>query len=205
MNIQNKELQMVNNTKVNKRTQSAKKYIDELQKEYSKLNIVRVDLSYRKPYSDDITLEEANKHLSRMFNNMRSKPTIFEDKVGYTIKREYTEAKGVHIHAVFIFDGQKVQKDAFKADQIGQYWENEITQGQGSYHNCNRNTYDNNGKGMLDHSDSAKRKILDEHVISYLCKDKQEIDLVKGSKKDRAFTRGTITKSKENLGRPRHR
>lgn len=194
---------MSNKKNVTKRIESTKKYIDDLQKEYSKLNIVRVDLAYKKPHSEDITLKEANNDIARMFNNMRSKPTIFEDKVGYTIKREYTEAKGVHIHAVFIFDGQKVQKDAFKADQIGQYWENEITQGHGSYHNCNRNKYDRNGIGMLDHRDSDKRKILDEHVIPYLCKDDQDIDPIKESKKDRAFTRGTITKSKENLGRPR--
>jgi hypothetical protein len=56
---------------------------------------------------------------------------------------------------------------------------------------------------MLDHRDSDKRKILDEKVIDYLCKDDQDIDPIKGSKKDRAFTRGTITKNKEKLGRPR--
>ena len=194
---------MVNKKNFTKRLESSKKYIDELQQEYSKLNIVRVDLAYKKPYSDDITLEEANNHLSRMFNNMRSKPTIFENKVGYTTKREFTKEKGVHFHTLFFFDGQKVQKDAFKADQIGLYWENEITQGQGSYHNCNRNKYKYKGIGMLDHSDSAKRKILDKKVISYLCKDEQDIDPVKESKKDRAFTRGTITKNKEKLGRPR--
>lgn len=196
---------MSNNKNVTKRIESTKKYIDELQKKYSKLNIVRVDLSYIKPYSDQVTLEEANNHSTHMLNNRRSKPNVFKDQIGYVFKREFTEAKGIHIHAVFIFDGQKVQNGTYKADQIGQYWENEITQGQGSYHNCHRNKYDRNGIGMLDHSENDKRKILDENVIAYLCKDDQNITPLKQNKRDRAFTRGTISKRKENIGRPRQR
>ena len=56
---------------------------------------------------------------------------------------------------------------------------------------------------MLDHRDSDKRKILDEDVISYLCKDEQDIEPIKGNKKARAFTRGTLPKNKGKLGRPR--
>ena len=123
---------MSNNRNVNKRLESTKKYIDALQKEYSKLNIIRVDLAYKKPYSDDITLEEANSHFSRMSNNKRSKPKVFKGQIGQITKREFTEDKGIHFHTLFIFDGQKVQQDAYKADQIGEYWQNEITQGEGS-------------------------------------------------------------------------
>lgn len=194
---------MSNKSNYAKRLESTKQYIDSLQKEYSKLTIIREDLAYKKPHSNNITQEEANNHLGRMLKNRRSKPTIFKDQIGYIIKREYTEKKGVHFHAIFIYNGQKVQQDAFKADQIGQYWENEITQGQGSYHNCNRNEYQQKGTGLLDHKDSNKRKILDETVIPYLCKDDQSLEPVKGSKKDRAFTRGIITKNQEKLGRPR--
>lgn len=195
---------MTNHKNVTKRIESTKKYIDELQKKYSKLNIVRVDLAYKKPHSDNVTLEEANNHSSHMLNNRRSKPNVFKDQIGYVFKKEFTEDKGVHIHALFIYDGQKVQNGTFKAEQIGKYWENEITQGEGSYHNCHRNKYKNNGVGIIDHKDSDKRKILDEQVIAYLCKDDQDISPVKESKKDRAFTRGIITKRKEKLGRPRH-
>lgn len=193
---------MSNTKTVNKRVKSTKGYVDALSKEYSKLNNIRVDLSYKKPYSDAMTLEDANKDLERMFTNMRSKPSVFKDKVGYICKKEYTEDKGVHIHALFFYDGQKVQKDTYKADQIGEYWE-QLTQGRGSYHNCHRNTYERVGIGMLDHRDSEKRKILDEDVIKYLCKEEQDIAPVKSNKKDRAFTRGVIPKSKGSVGRPR--
>ena len=186
----------------NKRIESSNKYIDELSKKYSKLNIVRIDFSYQKPYSNTLTLEEANRDLNHMFSNMRSKPSIFKDKVGYMCKREYTEDKGIHFHAIFIYDGQKVQKDAYKAKQIGEYWE-QVTNGRGCYHNCHLNEYKRNGIGMIDHTDSEKRKILEEDVIAYLCKDEQSVEPIKKKTKDRAFTRGTLPKSKGNMGRPR--
>jgi len=193
---------MLNKKNINKRVKSTKQYIDKLSDVYSKLNIVRVDLSYKKPHSDVITLEEANRDLNHMLNNMRSKPTIFKDKVGYITKREYTEDKGIHFHTVIIYDGQKIQRADYKAQQIGEYWE-KITKEKGSYHNCHRNTYERNGIGILDHKDSDKRKILDEDVLSYLCKDEQDIEPIKKNQKSRAFTRGTISNDKENIGRPR--
>ena len=193
---------MSNKQNINKRRESTEKYIDALSECHSKLNVVRVDLAYKKPYSDTITLEEANKDLDHMFNNMRSKPSIFKDKVGYVCKREYTEDRGVHFHAIFIYDGQKVQNGAYKAKQIGEYWE-KITEEKGSHYNCNRNKYKRNGTGILDHSDAVKRKILDEDVIAYLCKDEQDIEPVKDNKNAKAFTRGIVTKRKGSMGRPR--
>lgn len=193
---------MANKKNINKRKESTKKYTDAILDEHSKICVVRVDFAYKKPHNNNITLEDANKDLDHMFNNMRSKPSVFKDKVGYICKREYTEDKGVYFHTIFIYDGQKVQKDAFKGDQIGQYWE-QITQEKGSYYNCNRNKYAHNGIGIINHKDSEKRKILNENVIAYLCKDEQDIAPIKKNKKDRAFTRGTLPKSKGKIGRPR--
>lgn len=193
---------MSHNKKSDKRLNSTKEYVDALSQKHSKLNIIRVDLSYDKPHSQTTTLEEANNDFNHMLNNARSKPSIFKHKVGYVSKREYTEDKGIHLHAMFIFDGQKVQKDAFKADQIGKYWE-EITEGKGSYHNCHRNKYDRNGIGILEHNDSDKRKILYDDVIPYFCKEEQDIEAMKNNPKDRAFTRGTLPKKEGRKGRPR--
>ena len=189
-------------TNSNKRLTSTKQYFDTLTQNYSKLNLVRVDLGYKKPYSGEISLEDANKDLNHMFNNMRSKPTIFKDVVGYVCKREYTEDRGVHFHTLMVYNGQKVQKDAYMGDQIGKYWE-KITAQKGSFHNCNRNSYEQTGIGMLDYKDKEKRQILDEKVLSYICKDEQSIDAIKTKKKSRAFTRGVMPKTKSHIGRPR--
>jgi len=193
---------MSNSKIINKRIDSTKKYIDTLSEKHSKLTLVRVDLGYKKPYSDSVTLDDANHDFNHMMNNKRSKPSVFKEQVGYICKKEYTEDKGVHFHALFMFDGQKVQNGSYKADQIGEYWEG-LTDDKGSFHNCHRNTYEHTGIGMLDHRDSEKRKILDENVISYLCKDEQNIKPIKKSPKDRAFTRGSLPKEQKKKGRPR--
>jgi len=186
----------------NRRENSTLKYIDGLQAKFSKLNVIRVDFGYKKDPNNEITLEEATNDLERMLNNRRSKSTIFKDNVGYVCKKEYTEDKGVHVHAYFFYDGQKVQKSSFKADQIGKYWKEEITKDRGSYHNCHRNDYPHNAIGMLEHNDTDKRKKLDK-AISYLYKDEQSINPIKTNKKSRAFCRGIIPKRKKSTGRPR--
>lgn len=191
---------MNNSTKVDKRIESNKKYVDALQEQCSKLNVIRLDLGYK--HNSDVTLEEASNDLNRLLSNRRSKPSVFEHNVGYTCKKEYTKDKGVHIHAFFMFDGQKVQNSAFKADQIGEYWDECITKEKGSYHNCHRNSYKKNGIGMLGHKDNEKREYLDE-AMEYICKDEQSIESISDNKKDRAFTRGTMPKKKANIGRPR--
>jgi len=199
---------MPNKKVVNKRLDSTKKYIDALQDKYSKLNVVRVDLSYKKPYSDDITLDDANNHFNRMLNNRRSKPSIFDNQVGYICKKEYTKDKGMHFHTIFFYDGQKIKNDTNKAIAIGKYWKEDITDKKGSYHNCNikaKKEYgDKNGVGMLEHKDIEKRKNLDI-AVNYLCKDdgKQDIAPVKSNMNDRAFARGRMPSPKSNIGRPR--
>jgi len=199
---------MPNKKVVNKRLDSTKKYIDALQDKYSKLNVVRVDLSYKKPFSDDITLDDANNHFNRMLNNRRSKPSIFDNQVGYICKKEYTKDKGMHFHTIFFYDGQKIKNDTNKAIAIGKYWKEDITDKKGSYHNCNikaKKKYGNkNGVGMLEHKDIEKRKNLDI-AVNYLCKDdgKQDIAPVKSNMNDRAFARGRMPSPKSNMGRPR--
>lgn len=192
-----------NNKKTNRRLESTKKYIDDLSKKYSKLNIVRVDLGYTKEDSKSITFEDASKDLNKMLNNTRSKPTVFGEMIGYITKKELGEDKGVHIHVAIIYNGNIVREDITKAQQIGEYWKNNITKGKGVFHNCSKNEYKNKAVGVIDYKDKEKRKIFDEKVLTYLCKDEQSIDSLKTNIKDRAFTRGIAPKKKSNAGRPR--
>jgi len=197
---------MNNKSKVNKRLESTKEYMNALQEKHSKLSIVRVDLGYKKDDNGkvDISLEQANKDFNKMMNNKRGKPTIFKHQVGQMCLKEYGKDKGMHFHTVFIFDGNKVHKDAYMGDKIGEYWK-ETTQDRGSHYNCNRQKYKHQGVGMLNHTDTEKREILDKHVISYLCKDDEDQSLKdeNGNTKNRSFVRGTIPKDKSNKGRPR--
>lgn len=185
--------------------ESTATYIDDLFDVYSKMQFIRLDLSYTKEHAREASLEEINQDLTHLLNNRRTKPSIFENMVGYIAKREYTEDKGPHIHTLFIYDGQKISKDAYKGDQIGAYWKNEITEGKGIFHNCNREKgkYAECALGMIDHTDEAKRTLLKEKAIAYLCKDEQSVDPIKQSGSERSFTRGIAPRKKSNAGRPR--
>ncbi len=180
-------------------------YIDQLLENHSKIQVIRLDLSYRKEHARKASLEEINQDFTHLLNNRRTKPSIFENMVGYIAKREYTEDKGPHIHSVFIYDGQKIRKDAHMGDQIGQYWKNEITDGKGIYHNCNRekDTYAECALGLIEHTDDTKRTVLKKKAIAYLCKEEQSIDPLKQSGSERSFTRGIAPRKKSNAGRPR--
>lgn len=142
--------------------ESTATYIDDLFDIYSKMDFIRLDLGYQKEHAREASLEDINQDLTHLLNNRRTKPSIFENMVGYIAKKEFTKDKGPHIHTVFIFDGQKVSKDAFKGDQIGEYWKNEITGGKGIFHNCNREKgkYEVCALGMIDHTDETKRTAL---------------------------------------------
>jgi len=195
-----------NEVKVGKREKSGTQLLDGLQEQYSKLCIVRTDFSYKKDKDGkvNVTLDEANADFNRFKNNRRGKPSVFKNQVGYMCLKEYTEDKGIHFHTLFIFDGNKVQKDAHMGDRIGEYWK-EITKDRGSYYNCNRKKYKHKGVGMLNHADTEKREVLDKYVAFYLYKDDgdQELLPVKSNENDRAFVRSTIPKTKGKRGRPR--
>lgn len=184
---------------------STSTYIDQLLENHSKIQVIRLDLSYTKEHAREASLEEINQDLKHLLNNRRTKPSIFENMVGYIAKREYTEDKGPHIHSIFIYDGQKIRKDAHKGDQIGQYWKNEITEGKGIYHNCNRekDKYPECALGMIDHTDDAKRTVLKEKAIAYLCKEEQSVDPIKQSGNERSFSRGIAPRKQSKAGRPR--
>ena len=115
---------MSNNT-FNRRKQSTEKYIDALIENNSKLCAIRVDLKYKQEFSKDVSLDVINKDLKRMLDNRRNNKTIFGNNIGYIIKKEVSNNGNLHLHALFFEDGNKVQKAAFKADQIGKYWSEE--------------------------------------------------------------------------------
>lgn len=192
------------NSKELKRLESTRLYLDALQEKHSKLLLVRVDLSYGE--NENVSLEQANKDFNRLLNNRRGKPKIFEHNIGYTEMVEHTEKKGVHFHTAFIFDGQKVNKDQIKGEQLGVHWRDNITNGKGVYYNCNRNDYgEHHGIGMLEHHDKEKRKKADE-ALAYLCKDDEDQNIQKVNTNNttiKQFRRGRMPQTKSKTGRPR--
>ncbi len=193
---------MANNDRA---TKSATEYINQLFENNSKLQVVRLDLYLKKKEDGPRCLEELKQNVAHLNANARCNHSLFGDMKGRIIKFENGEERGPHAHTILFFDGHKLQKDAYRADQIGKYWSEKITKGNGSYHNANlqKDRYEKLGIGMIDHADVEKRQTLLENVLPYLTKTEQNIEGAKARPKDRSFTRGAMPKQKSNAGRPR--
>jgi len=183
----------------NKNYKGLTKYVDALFERYSRLLVLRVDLSYSKEHSQT-TQNQAKRDREHLFQNARSN-NLFKDMVGYIWKLEHGPEKGFHYHVMFFFDGSKAREDITRAALIGRYWAENITQGRGLYFNCNavKHNYKSCGIGMVDHTDGEMREGLRRAVV-YLTK----TDLyMKLQTEGRSMGRMNNPSPKDPRGRPR--
>lgn len=179
---------------------------------YSRLLVLRVDLAYYepKPSTDphdsilhDTPLETVIADRERFLNNIR-RNQLFNHLVGYVWKLEYGYTKGHHTHLILFFDGSKRHKDAHLAQQLSEYWKNEITAGKGYAYNCNwdKSVYTKLGIGMINHSDDERRTNL-KLIFKYFTKKEQCLHR-KFSAKCKVMGRGEMPKQRtSNAGRHR--
>ena len=178
--------------KEQRRYNSACAVIDSAFETDSRVVVVRVDLSYREGKS---SAQRINSDLNRLMLNARSKPSIFKHQIGNIMKLEKGNNDNYHAHALFTFRGHNVRNHIYKADQLGKYWRDTITKGDGLYHNCNTKEYDKNCLGVIERSNVDDVEALKENVLGYLCKDEQSINNSDGSdKKIREFRCSMIKK-----------
>ena len=183
----------------NKNYKELTEYVDSLFESYSRLLVLRVDLSYSKEYSGTEQTQAA-RDLKHLLGNARSNK-MFAAMVGYVWKLEHGAKKGFHYHVMFFFDGSKVREDVTLAKRIGEYWVDVVTKGRGLYYNCNavKYVYSSCGIGMINHADTELREGLRKALI-YLTK----ADLyMKLQTEGRGMGRGARPGPKDSRGRPR--
>lgn len=178
--------------------------IDSLLQQYSRLCVVRVDLSYTQEDGPHITYEDTRAHREHLCKRFHTLP-LFEHLKGYAWKLEWGFEKGFHYHFLFFFDGQRVQQDISIANAIGALWNQQITGYQGVYYNCNHKaerTYKYNALGMLSYHDKQKRQYLKTFIVRYLTKVDEYAEIVVSG---RSFQTSQQVKSANpfKLGRPR--
>jgi hypothetical protein len=150
----------------NKNTKSLKDYITKLFALHSRLLVIKIDLSYA---NDKYILKQDKRvkcylqvklDLKRLIKDMNVNP-IFEHKVGYIWKLEHGLEKGFHIQFLIFFNGSMGFEDN-KAKMIGDYWNTEITDGNGLY---------SHWSNMKDHyhgtqSNQLKEKFQHNHQVA---------------------------------------
>ena len=165
-------------------------YADRILDRYARTVVVRVDLYYRESAQARLRIEQVFKDLDGLIK-ARERNRLFDHEAGYICSIEQGESRGYHIHAAFFFNGAHVRGDIYKAQMIGELWE-QITRGRGCFNNCNRNK-DLYGErcaiGVVRRDDSNVRRHL-RYAMSYLVKDDQRLRL--RPRGGRALRRGQI-------------
>jgi hypothetical protein len=183
--------------------QSLCKLIAALFDRYSRLQVIRVDLSYTAIDSPNIDYETARYHREQLCETFH-KHALFHQLIGFAWKLEWQPKKGFHYHFIFFFDGHQCREDITQARLIGEMWANAMTGGQGHYYNCNLDAeqrYCDNAMGCIDYHDFEKKRGL-YWLAKYLTKiDEYAAMLVKG----RTFqtSRKPILPEGRRMGRPR--
>lgn len=192
------------------RCKSLTKYVNQLFADHSKILVVRVDLHLGKmsipirQQSPEAGLKQIEYLLKRFFNNQRHNK-LFEHKIGYVAKLEYAPQRGFHVHCAFFFNGHQCENDSYYSSQIGWYWVNQITGGDGTFYDCNRPNnkakYKKLGIGMLHYADMEKRANLMD-ALAYLAK-KDAYLTFKLTAKQKMLRMGQNKPKKSVGGRPR--
>ena len=173
-------------------------YIDALFKQYSRLLVLRLDLAY--PRGAGISFDQAHADLEHFLANKRGN-SLFNTRVGYVIKLEYSVVKGHHFHCIFFLNGSESRKDKYLALEYGKYWKS-VTKSKSIFHSCNDKSYIYPGTGMVHHSDMEKRKNLLKPLY-YFMKVEQHVH-VKPTAKSRTLWCGNMPEERtSNVGRPR--
>ena len=157
--------------------QSIINLIDGLFTRYSKVMVVRVDLSYRKDIIGEISPDFIKLQISNMLTNNSRHNAIFEHLITYAWCLEYGTERQWHAHLFLFFNGQKVREDIRYSLEVCKYWVEVMTQGTGTGFSCNKNQsqYTTNGIGMVNRNDADKIQAFKE-VTKYICKQDLNIE-----------------------------
>lgn len=143
----------------------------------SRLMVIRIDLKYRTDSIDKMKVGQAQADLRHLFNNMRSKPGLFDDLVGCIWKLESSSHEREHFHVVLFFTNDQLDNDSWRGELIGEYWSSVITQGRGTFFNCNRSAEKAKQRrlclGRIEYFDNRMRGNL-LYLLAYLCKNEQQ-------------------------------
>ena len=195
---------------------SCRKAINQCRAKFSKLLVIRVDFAFKPPlenlahycpdelqhpfHSED-ALQSLKELIARLLSNKRHNKILNQIK-GYILKFEHGLKKGFHVHALFFMDGNLHQNDGYFAHEITKYWK-KLTNDQGCTYNCHmaKDKYKTLCIGMIDHTDTAKQKALDD-CVQYFCK-KEQYFMFNKLNSVRTIQISQPPQRRSNAGRPR--
>lgn len=202
--------------KAKQNLKSCRKAINQCFAKFSKLLVIRVDFAFKPPlenltpycpdelqhpFHSENALQSLKELIAQLLRNRRHNKILNQIK-GYILKFEHGLKKGFHVHALFFMDGNLHQNDGYFAHEITKYWK-KLTNDQGCTYNCHmaKDKYKTLCIGMIDHTDTAKQKALDD-CVQYFCKKEQYLMFNKLNSV-RTIQISQPPQRRSNAGRPR--
>jgi hypothetical protein len=155
-------------------------YVNGIADRYSRTTAVRMDYHYRAEAQDRLRIEHVFEDLDLLISEHRRNPT-FAHLIGhiYAVEQgDRADGSGYHIHALYLFNGNQVCRDLYKARQLDDLWHC-ITQGQGRSYSSNFDKEgfgEDCGIGRIERTDTRARLGL-QKVSMYLVKSGQYLRL----------------------------
>ena len=154
-----------------KRWKSVKEAIRESFLDCSKLLPIRLDLHSHMattlyPFAPPMSEAEAYGYMVKFERYLRDRYPL----VRYIWSLEYGTETGFHFHLLALLNGHIAQDGVGIARQMGEHWENVITEGKGRYFNCNAHEYVKPGLRLMHCADLVKVDTLINNVAWYLAK-----------------------------------
>jgi hypothetical protein len=201
---------------------SIRYFLSRLFEVHSRVLVLRLDFGYRSGiYTSLLALAQDRDQLIHYLNSKHS--LTGNAMLGWIWRIEYGQQKGYHLHTLIMLDANQVRRDIWYGKQIGDYWQEVITAGDGLAYNCNANKerYKRCGIGKVDHRDDEKRQML-EDAACYLAKPDPRLEIARNLEAvrcridrhddsyqttltSRVFGTSQIKESKSRAGRPRDR
>lgn len=131
-------------------TGSLKEYLTQLFAHCSRLLVVRVDLHYQIEHRSDVSVGDFNEHMAALRERMSNKKGCFKGLEGFawSLEQGYKQTEGhenkgsLHCHLLLLYNGAKKNNGYHSGRSVGEKWVS-MTDGQGSYFNCNDPKYFN--------------------------------------------------------------
>ncbi|MDR5855503.1 inovirus-type Gp2 protein [Caballeronia sp. LZ062] len=129
--------------------------------------VLSLTMEYRAEYRRWITIDDVQKHRDKFFEKRRSKRHLMSCVKAYVWAMEEGEKTGFHLH-VLLFCECVTRDDEGLAHQIGNYWNEEVTEGKGKFWNSNqewlKSRYAKHGHGVgvgqIDRTNDGMREAL---------------------------------------------